>query len=146
LLLVAISMSQTKFARFESVPSSLSSFENSARQSFLDVLSGQLSSASLASQLGTITSPKMVGTPSAALTTIFTPPSGCLDGAWTSNTSAFGALVCTRAPKTSCFPPGFLESNDVLYSPGVCPKGYNPGTMFSTPTTPMVTSCVCCPT
>jgi hypothetical protein len=93
----------------------------------------------------TITSFVVVGAAPAVLTTFFTPPSECLGGAWTSNISAYGALVCTRAYTPSCFPSGFLENRNALYSPGVCPQGCNPGTMFSTPTTPMVTSCVCCP-
>jgi hypothetical protein len=142
----AKSMSQTTSVPISSTLLSEFALATSDRQSFLEVLSSLLSSASLASELSTVTSFGVVGVPSAALTTFFTPPSDCLNAAWTSNTSAYGALVCTRAPKTSCFPPGFLKSNNVLYSPGVCPKGYNPGTLFSTSITPMVTSCVCCPT
>jgi hypothetical protein len=91
-----------------------------------------------------ITSLVVIDAPT-VLTTFFTPPYDCLSGAWTSNTSAYGALVCTRAYTESCFPPGYSEHQNVVYSPGVCPKGYNPGTMFSDPATPMATSCVCCP-
>jgi hypothetical protein len=94
----------------------------------------------------TITSFQVVGAAPSVLTTLFTPPSDCLGRTWTSNTSAYGALVCTRAYTSSCFPSGFAKEQNVIYSPGVCPQGYNPGAMFSTPTSPMVTSCVCCPT
>jgi hypothetical protein len=128
---------------------------NSDRASFSSVLSDSAASAASASSLSaqlaitqppsTLSTLAVVDAPSTVLTTIFTPPSDCLSGAWTMTASDYGVLGCTRAYTASCFPSGFSEHQDLLYSPGVCPQGYNPGTMFSNITAPMVTTCVCCP-
>lgn len=93
----------------------------------------------------TITSFEVVGAAQHVLTTIFTPPPDCNKGIWTSNTSDYGALFCTKAYTSSCLPPKYDTAPDVLYSPGVCPEGYFLGPTFSATDSTEVQSCVCCP-
>jgi hypothetical protein len=79
------------------------------------------------------------------LTTIFTPPAGCWNGAWTLNTSYLGTMACTKAHTSSCFPSEFTGLASVLYSPAACPEGYIPGGMFTNTYRTNRTSCICCP-
>lgn len=62
------------------------------------------------------------------LTTYFTPPVECMDGLYTSSTRSFGTMTCTKAFTSSCFPSRFnTTKSGAVYSPGVCPHGYNIG-------------------
>ena len=69
------------------------------------------------------------------LTTIFTPPAGCLDpnniiDVWTTVCN-YGPASCEYqllgqppdSPKT-CMPPSYNPSGNNYYSPGLCPSGY----------------------
>jgi hypothetical protein len=92
----------------------------------------------------TRTSDSPVETPS--LMTFFTPPADCTDGLWTSSAVSFGTLICTRGYTSSCFPSSFLNLQFVaVFSPGVCPYGYNVGDTYIDTRRAGITSRMCCP-
>lgn len=71
---------------------------------------------------------------SVPLTTIFTPARKCYHGnLWTSSASTQGTITCTSSLASDCYPEFYYEINAVLkdlpglYSPGVCPSGYDVG-------------------
>lgn len=80
----------------------------------------------------------------AALTTIFSPPSSCFNNFYTSD----GASVYAKdvsITSSSCYPSGFdaLFAASRPYSPGVCPSGYtwDSGTSYGSD----ATAALCCP-
>ncbi len=86
------------------------------------------------------------------LTTVFTPPPSCFS-VWTYEAATYNyvssGILLQNAIKellnTECFPPSFAPDGrgdaTIVYSPGVCPRGY---TTLSSMIVNSVTMATCC--
>jgi hypothetical protein len=78
-----------------------------------------------------------------SLTTVFTPPTTCLQNYYTGGRPTSGAVGQLGYDEiygifhNECYPQGFNPNRDIgpvgWYSPGVCPSGYSIGTVGTTP-------------
>lgn len=78
-----------------------------------------------------------------ALTTVFTPPSSCFNNVYTSYGNLYEKDVLIESDE--CYPTSFsaIFSEELPYSPGVCPSGYSYD--FVTPYGDDATAALCCP-
>lgn len=88
----------------------------------------------------------------AALTTTFTPPTGCftsLEAYLDRDTVLLVPLGITAPPTAffSCFPQSYTVAGSAgaYYSPGVCPRGFTSACAISSSTLPGESAALCCP-
>ena len=79
-----------------------------------------------------------------ALTTVFTPPASCFDNTYTS----LGGGVYEKDVSilsSECYPSGYrsIFSENIPFSPGVCPSGYSYDSVTSYGND--ATAALCCP-